>query len=217
MNVSRTPLLVFVLISLCSVMLLAGLPADPVAANSDSPAVMDDSMGILQAYQKVQAAPPASGTSSTQVPPTQVGSALYLTSTPALDGSISHTVQSGEFLITIAQQYGVSLDELLVLNNLTADSILQIGQVLLIKRGETPLPALTSGTVIAATATIRPSLTPKPTLTPYLTATPTATEVPGPGVFTRVFTGNAKYLGLGVLALIVLGIVLLLVSSKRIH
>ena len=37
----------------------------------------------------------------------------FITSTPAADGSVTHVVKSGEFLITIAQAYGISLDELL--------------------------------------------------------------------------------------------------------
>lgn len=138
-------------------------------------------------------------------------------STPAADGSISHTVKEGEFLIPIAQAYGITLDELLALNGLTADSIIQPGQILIIRTATTPLPALTSGTVLAPTATLRPSFTPKPTLTPYYTATPTITPTPGPSIFTRVFTGNARYVGYGLLALIVLGVILLVISSRRIR
>ena len=40
----------------------------------------------------------------------------FITSTPAADGSIRHIVKSGEFLVTIAQAYGISLDELLKLS-----------------------------------------------------------------------------------------------------
>ena len=138
-------------------------------------------------------------------------------STPAADGSISHTVKEGEFLIPIAQAYGITLDELLALNGLTAESVIQPGQVLIIRRATSPQPALTSGTVLAYTATLRPSLTPQPTLTPYVTLTPTITPTPGPGIFERVFTGNSSYVGYGLVALIVVGVILLAVSSRRIH
>jgi len=138
-------------------------------------------------------------------------------STPAADGSITHTVKEGEFLITIAQAYGITLDELLALNGLTADSIIQPGQDLIIRRATTPQPALTSGTVLAPTATLRPSLTPQPTHTLYLTPTPTITPTPGPGIFERFFTGNTRYIGFGLLALVVLGVILLVISSRRIH
>jgi len=62
-------------------------------------------------------------------------------STPAADGSISHTVKEGEFLYPIAQAYGITLDELLALNGLTAESIIQPGQVLIIRRATSPQPA----------------------------------------------------------------------------
>jgi len=138
-------------------------------------------------------------------------------STPAPDGSISHTVQEGEFLINIAEAYGITLDELLALNSLTAESVIQPGQVLVIRQATSPQPALTSGTVLVPTATLRPSLTPLPTLTPYLTATPTITPTPGPGIFERIFTGSTRYIGFGLVALILLGVVLLVISARRMH
>jgi len=141
----------------------------------------------------------------------------FITSTPAADGSIRHIVKSGEFLVTIAQAYGISLDELLSLNNLSVESILQVGQELLIRKATHPLPALTSGTVIAPTATLRPSLTPQPSHTPVVTAVPTPTPTRGPGVFTRVFSGRAAYVGIGIVALLFFGVLLLIISARRIH
>ena len=141
----------------------------------------------------------------------------FITSTTAADGSIRHIVKSGEFLVTIAQAYGISLDELLSLNNLSVESILQVGQELLIRKATHLLPALTSGTVIAPTATLRPSLTPQPSHTPVVTAVPTPTPTRGPGVFTRVFSGSAAYVGIGIVALLFFGVLLLIISSRRIH
>lgn len=43
-----------------------------------------------------------------------------------------HTVDAGETLISIANAYGVTLDQLLTLNNLDPDAYLQIGQRLLV-------------------------------------------------------------------------------------
>ena len=43
-----------------------------------------------------------------------------------------HTVAAGETLITIASSYGVTLDDILRLNNLDPDAYLQIGQRLLV-------------------------------------------------------------------------------------
>ena len=138
-------------------------------------------------------------------------------STPAPDGSISHTVQEGEFLITIAEAYGITLDELLALNGLTAESVIQPGQVLVIRQATSPQPALTSGTVQVPTATLRPSLTPLPTLTPFITATPTVTPTPGPGIFERIFTGPTRYVGFGLVALVLAGVILLVISARRMH
>lgn len=47
-----------------------------------------------------------------------------------------HAVAEGENLTTIAQTYGVTVDELLLVNNLQPDAILQIGQELIIPGGE---------------------------------------------------------------------------------
>lgn len=61
-------------------------------------------------------------------------------STPAPDGSVVHTVQSGETLIGIAVTYGVTLEELRANNNLTTDMVF-IGQQLVIKLpGSEPPP-----------------------------------------------------------------------------
>ncbi len=51
---------------------------------------------------------------------------------PEADGSIVHTVEAGDTLISIALAYGVTLDQLLTLNDLQLESILQIGQRLLV-------------------------------------------------------------------------------------
>ncbi len=51
---------------------------------------------------------------------------------PEADGSIVHTVDAGDTLISIALAYGVTLDQLLTLNDLQLESILQIGQRLLV-------------------------------------------------------------------------------------
>jgi hypothetical protein len=42
-----------------------------------------------------------------------------------------------------------------------------------------------------------------------------ATPIPQPGFFERVFSSGARFLALGVLVLVVFGVVLLVISSKR--
>ena len=61
-----------------------------------------------------------------------LGSALSLAQPEAED--LNHTVGAGDTLISIAHAYGVTLDQLLTLNNLRPEALLQIGQVLIVMR-----------------------------------------------------------------------------------
>ncbi len=82
----------------------------------------------------------------------------------------AHIVRAGDTLFGIALQYGLSLDDLLAWNHMSAETLLQIGQELLI-RPPTPTP--------------EPTPTPTPTMTPvavtlpmsaFAAATPTPTR-----------------------------------------
>ncbi|MCA9943307.1 MAG: LysM peptidoglycan-binding domain-containing protein, partial [Anaerolineales bacterium] len=76
-----------------------------------------------------------------------------------------HSVRSGQTLWEIAITYGLSLDELLALNQIDQDAILQLGDRLLVRPLEpTPLP------------TEPPTATPQPA-TPTAIPTETATAV----------------------------------------
>lgn len=57
---------------------------------------------------------------------------------PAQNEVIVHTVIAGQTLYTIANLYDVAVDDLLLLNNLTTESLLSIGQELTIS-GVVPL------------------------------------------------------------------------------
>ncbi len=72
------------------------------------------------------------------------------------DGCVRYVVQSGDFIIKIAQEFGVFPGDILLANNMTeADATrLQIGQVLII-----PVPG--------CAALITPTPTPSPTNTPF--------------------------------------------------
>jgi len=62
---------------------------------------------------------------------------------PDADGKIIHEVQAYQALITIADAYRISVDQILTLNGLQADWSLQIGQKLVISAGNvTPSPTL---------------------------------------------------------------------------
>lgn len=62
-----------------------------------------------------------------------IGGALLLAQ-PEDDTDIFHTVDAGDTLISIAFAYGVSLDQLLSLNDMHPEALLQIGQRLLVIR-----------------------------------------------------------------------------------
>lgn len=98
----------------------------------------------------------------------------WVTSTPNLDGSVVHTVLSGQTLIGVSAVYGISLDELLKLNQLTKNSLIFPGDQLLIKPASvTPTLAMT----VTPTKTLAPSPTaslspPVPSPTPSLAPAP---------------------------------------------
>ncbi|MBC8503515.1 MAG: LysM peptidoglycan-binding domain-containing protein [Anaerolineales bacterium] len=99
--------------------------------------------------------------------------------TPASDGYYYHTVQSGEFLAWIADQYDVNLADLMAWNSLTDDSIIYAGQQLLLlvtppaTATPTPAPPSTTPTITQTQVTPThieefdnrtPSVTPSTTL-----------------------------------------------------
>lgn len=142
------------------------------------------------------------------------------TATPGLDGGIRHTVLEGQFLITIAEMYGISLNELLAKNNLTAESLIQPGDILLIREGGEINLGQPTGTpdAPAQMLTPAPSQTPTPTLALVLAElTPEPTPREDPGVINRIMSSDAKFLALGVLGLVIFGVVLLVISSRRIQ
>jgi LysM repeat protein len=116
--------------------------------------------------------PPAgSGTTTSVAADLSDWVAAVYTSTPSPDGMIYHKVQANQMLSNIALAYGVSVDYLVQLNNLTSADAIYAGQILTIKS--------------APTATVTPTLTPTeiyPTHTPTLelTATPYLTRTPTP-------------------------------------
>ncbi len=95
------------------------------------------------------------------------------TSEPDASGAIYHEVQPGQTAWSIAASYEVGLSQLLRINNLTEDSVLQPGDILMIQPG-TPaaLPASPQPDEINSTLTSNPPRVPE--------STPAPTRIPLP-------------------------------------
>jgi uncharacterized protein YkwD/LysM repeat protein len=136
---------------------------------------------------------------------------------------LMHTVRAGQTLWEVALTYGLTLDELLALNGLTADSIIQPGEQLLVRQPDPTATPMSVPTAVSSAAQATPS--PTPTLTPTAVSasiavpSPTAAAVPTvatPQTNGAANTGNGRSLiiglvvfGVGMLALAVSGIVYL--------
>jgi LysM repeat protein len=157
----------------------------------------------------------------------------YLTSTPAADGSISHTVLSGEALWSIAISYGVTVDYIRSLNNIPADSTtIQVGQILLIQTagyadaptstavfsatpgGASPTPSLSSGEPPgesdAGTPVDAPTAALEASATSTLEQSPTPTSPPSPRAWESPY-----FIPLGAIALGISGLIIILLSYRK--
>jgi hypothetical protein len=149
--------------------------------------------------------------------PTSIPIYLVQTTTPNPDGSVVHTVLSGQTLIGIAKAYGVLVVEIKDLNNLTSDTI-YVGDKLLIHLANTPGPTST------ITATTTPARAATPTRNPTRTPTPSASPLITPTV--SLLASNAAQSGLqngsdpvgnilvvAIIALAAGGVILMVVGS----
>ncbi|HSR19720.1 MAG TPA: CAP domain-containing protein [Anaerolineales bacterium] len=95
-------------------------------------------------------------------------------STPNADGEIIHEVQAGQSLWQIAIEYGVKIDEIRGLNQLSAAYIINPGDTLLVMTVATPTPVPeTPAPPPQATVTIAPAATAE-------APSPTPTNAPAP-------------------------------------
>jgi LysM repeat protein len=92
------------------------------------------------------------------------------------DGSQVHTVQSGDTLFGIALAYGVTVDDVVQLNRISAGTLLQIGQELIVK-GPTNPPTPTAAA--KPTTAPQPGNTPQPTAVAAAPAAQAAAAAPG--------------------------------------
>jgi LysM repeat protein len=105
--------------------------------------------------------------------PTAIPYYAVQTTTPNSDGSIVHTVRSGQNLTLIAKAYGITVAEIKQLNHLTSDTIYE-GDILIIRLSNTPGPTDTPSATITPTPVASP--TRNPTRTPTPSASPAVTS-----------------------------------------
>jgi len=80
--------------------------------------------------------------------------------TPSEDGSVFHTVESGQALWSIAIAYEITVDQILALNGLEQETIIYEGQTLQVRAAFTPTPSPTqTNTPMAPTRTPIPAQT----------------------------------------------------------
>jgi uncharacterized protein YkwD len=135
--------------------------------------------------------------------------ATLIPNTPHADGSITHIVKSGDTTLGIALVYGLTLDELLMLNGLTENSVIYPDQKIIVRTGYTPTPTL-------------PTYTPtrRPTITPWPTSTPTSTKTPIPPTPTLspglpVSTARTAFTSIVIAALVIAAALALLVHRHK--
>ena len=141
---------------------------------------------------------------------TPIPLAPVITNTPNPDGIIIHIVQYGETLYTIAQAYGVPIDQILRNSGLSPTTTeIREGQELLIQTAQEPSPTFTP-TPTEDPGTPTPTQ-PRPTMTPFPTRTPapTFTPTPAPSIFQRTL-GRSITVGIGLILACGLGLILVI-------
>jgi len=120
----------------------------------DAELVMIDASGVVQPAPAQPQAPANPAPQSGSV----VNAAPAPTALPRPDGAIVHVVKAGDTIFGLALQYGVQMDQILQLNGLTKDSLIRVGQELVISAPPpvtaTPAP---QNAVPAPTATSLPA------------------------------------------------------------
>jgi LysM repeat protein len=138
-----------------------------------------------------------------------------LVATPLEDGSIVHVVAEGQVLITIAEAYQITLQELLTLNHMTMKSVIYPGERLIIRLAQVT-PTQTPGTPTATlfpTPTSAPTRTPTPeSLQPSATASPENAPADKTGSMAKGEVASDPLLIL-IMVLIILGIGLVIAGS----
>ncbi len=117
-----------------------------------------------------------------------------IASTPNPDGSIIHIVKAGQTLWTIAVIYDVPLDDIKAINGFTENTILYLGDEVIIKpaHAATPAPTLPPGDSPAPSPSPSMAATPSPTAFSQIPAkTPTSSPTATPTQFALAASGDS--------------------------
>ncbi len=163
------------------------------------------------------------------------------TAEPNPDGSVIHVVQYGQTLWAIAEAYDIPLQDLLAQNDLTEESEIYPDEELLIipgsgeveveeeeveeveegeEAGDEAALEETSASNSILTAQEQPTSTPSPTVISEaapisMSPTPTETANTTKNFVANIFSGDTLWVGIGLVAVSVFGIVLLFFTSAR--
>jgi uncharacterized protein YkwD len=161
-------------------------------------------------YYCLDAALSTGGTPVAYTPPPPILSPTptIVVNTPNADGSIIHVIQSGDTVLAIAIAYGVPVNDIYRLNNITSDTTIYAGHKLTIRAANTPTP-----TQPTSTATPFPTATLWPTSAATGTELPSATAAPAsPGMTSSKAGGMVLVIFLA--ALIIAGVITI-IGSRR--
>jgi LysM repeat protein len=167
-------------------------PVTPTTAKSDlaSPEMTPTAQDIAAITLSPSEIPPTAtaqpAATATPTPrlPTATPTPRPPTSTPTVE-PVVHTVEDGETLSRIAQNYGVTVEAIMEANGLTDPDRIIAGQTLII-----PVPG---GSPLAATSAPQPTNTPKPKPPASTPAQKPPTATPTPAVSGPQFTATLEW------------------------
>lgn len=141
-----------------------------------------------------------------------------LTTTPQEDGTITHIVEPGQALWSIAIAYGLQIADLVTNNQLSpSNPVIYVGEELLIQVSFTPTtsPTITQ-TSKPVTHTPKPSTTPRPTRPTSITE-PTATTTTKPllPALPTFKSFNYRTLGIGMIIFCGIGLLTVIIVNLR--
>jgi LysM repeat protein len=132
------------------------------------------SLGVVVAWDALKQPSQDTPTAvvETTLTATPTAAAPAVTSTPGPGEPVTYRVQPGDTLLTIANQFGVTVEEIMAANGLENPNFIQAGQELIIPVGGLPTAAPTATATVGATRQVAPPDTATPPATPTVTPTP---------------------------------------------